>query len=141
MKYTFQDKTGKERTINIDENEIKSLMKIYKISMNEALELYLFDNDYIENDYVNELTAKAKANGNMRVQGATARKPRQRKPDEDKRNILAAIEYYLNSEEFAGRSGRNVKDVTRTNIERIIFFSLGDDKYELTLSKKRKPKD
>ena len=33
-----------------------------------------------------------------------------------------------------------VKNVQVTNIERIIAFSIGDDNYELTLSKKRKPK-
>ena len=32
------------------------------------------------------------------------------------------------------------ENVEVTNIERMIAFSIGDDKYEVTLAKKRKPK-
>lgn len=136
MKYTFQDKTGKERTINIDEKEIKSLIKIYDLSVNDAIELYLFDNDYIENDYVNELTAKAKVNGNMRIQGGQPRKPRERKPDEIKRALIAAL-----GDCVENLTDLNVKDVQIENIERIISFKIKDDTYTVTLSKKRRPKD
>ena len=104
--------------------------------------MWLFDNGYIDNEVVDMLTAKAKdAKAGLVASAAKPRKRAERKPDEDKRHIISALNYYLNSEEFAGHSGRSIKDIEVTNVERVIAFKLGDDKYELTLSKKRKPKD
>ena len=55
MKYDF-----KGRTINIPDEEIEKNMKVLDISKDEAIEMWLDDNDYTENEVVEELTKKAK---------------------------------------------------------------------------------
>ena len=83
-----------------------------------------------------ELTEKAKSNGinNAGKVSSGKRKAPTRKPDLVKRMLIEGLSKYM-SEAYA-----EVKNVQVTNIERIIAFSIGDDNYELTLSKKRKPK-
>ena len=56
MKYNFN---GKE--INIPDAEIENNMKVLEISREEAIAMWLDDNDYTENEEVEELTAKAKS--------------------------------------------------------------------------------
>ena len=55
MKYNFN---GKE--INIPDAEIQSNIKALGISKEEAIEMWLFDNDYEDNAVVDEMTVKAK---------------------------------------------------------------------------------
>ena len=138
MKYTFTDKNGRDRTISIPDAGIVQGRK-EKLTVEETIERYLSDEGYIVNDVVAELTAKAKVagvNGAGRQQGEK-KKPRkapQRKPDLIKRMLIEGLSKYM-SEAYA-----EVENVQVLNIERVIAFSIGEDKYELTLSKKRKPK-
>ena len=91
--------------------------------------MWLVDEGYLTDPVVEELTAKAKANG----VGAGAKKKRtvRRKEDPIKREIIASLFDYI--QEYAG-----VENAAVRNPERIISFSLGHDTYEITLSKKRK---
>ena len=133
MKHTIEVK-GKQKVIEIPNEWISSQRSNLGISVKEAIDLWLFDHDYTTNAEAEALTAKA-GNGGMRVQGE--KKPRKapvRKPDEIKRALIAALAEFMQSQE-------GVKDAQVTNIERVIAFSIGDDNYELTLSKKRKPKE
>lgn len=136
MKHTFITAEGRERTINIPD-EVLTQGRKEGLSVKETIERYLSDEGYVVDPTVAELTAKAKANGINnagRVQGV--RKPRKapvRKPDETKRMLVRELQACV--------MGLDVcKNVEVTNIERMIAFSIGDDKYEITLSKKRKPK-
>ena len=139
MKHTFITEAGTEKTINIPD-EVLAQGRKERLSVKETIERYLSDEGYIVNPTVAELTEKAKAN---KVNGAGRqkgeKKPRkapQRKPDETKRELIRLLADLLaDTEEPA------VENVQVTNIERMIAFSIGDDKYELTLSKKRKPKN
>ena len=139
MKYTFTAEDGREKTVNIPDEVIMANRRI-GLNMREAIELYLSDEGYITNPVVEELNAKAKASGVTRAASTTKRKPPTRKPDMDKRIIISTLNDFLQSEQFFEITGREVAQTEVTNIERIIAFTLGDDKYELTLSKKRKPK-
>ena len=133
MKYTFITETGTEKTINIPDAVFVQGRK-EGLSNRETIERYLSDEGYIVDPVVAELTEKAKANGtNVRAKGEGRKKPT-RKPDETKRMLIAGLAKYI-EEAYA-----EVHDVQVTNIERIIAFQIGEDKYELTLSKKRKPK-
>jgi len=132
MRYTFEY-NGKQKTIEIDDAWLKNQKVNLKLSTKEAIELWLFDHDYAESAEANALTQKAMGAG-AGVKGE--RKPRkapERKPDEAKRAIIAGLAEYIGQYP-------EVRDPRVLNIERIISFSLGDDTYELTLSKKRKPK-
>ena len=141
MKYTFTTREGKPKTVIIEDAWIKKQTVNLGISPREAINMWLCDEGYIDNETVRELSERAAQNKCGAVGASTKpRKKPERKPDEDKRAIIKALNEYLNSAEFTGHSGRTLNNVEVTNIERIITFTLGDDKYELTLSKKRKPK-
>ena len=57
MKYNFEGKI-----INIPDEEIKNNMKHLDVSEEEAIEIWLEDNDYIENEEQEALCKKAKEN-------------------------------------------------------------------------------
>ena len=128
MKYTFVDKNGKQRTVNIPEDDIKRSKSTFGLSNKEAIDMWLVDEGYLENSVVKELTAKAKANG---PKAETKKRTVRRKEDPVKRALIASLFDYI--QEYAG-----VESAAVRNPERIISFTLGDDTYEITLSKKRK---
>ena len=139
MKHTF-NYNGVEKTVNIPD-EVLAQGRKERLSVKETIERYLSDEGYIVDPTVAELTQKAKdnkVNGAGRQKGE--KKPRKaptRKPDHTKRALISLLESAL--VEDPGQC-LNIENVEVTNIERMIAFSIGDDKYELTLSKKRKPK-
>lgn len=135
MKYTFMTAEGQEKTVNIGE-DILAQGRREGLSMRATIDRFLSDEGYIVDPTVSELTNKAKAAGinNAGKTSSGKRKPPTRKPDETKRMLIAGLAKYM-AEAYA-----EVKNIEVTNIERIIAFSIGDDKYEITLSKKRKPK-
>lgn len=135
MKYTFMTAEGREKTVTISD-EVLAQGKREGLSMRETIDRFLSDEGYIVDPTVAALTNKAKSAGinNAGKTSSGKRKAPTRKPDETKRMLIAGLAKYM-AEAYA-----EVKDVQVTNIERIIAFSIGDDKYEITLSKKRKPK-
>ena len=135
MKYIFTNIDGKEKTVNIGE-DVLAQGRREGLSMRETIDRFLSDEGYVVDPTVRELTEKAKSNGinNAGKVSSGKRKAPTRKPDETKRMLIAGLAKYM-SEAYA-----EVENVEVTNIERIIAFSIGDDKYEITLSKKRKPK-
>ena len=94
MTYTLD--SGK--VINIPDAEIDALQKSNNISYNEAVYLWLCDEDYITDDTVEQLTEKAKKNritSTIHQASATepkkARKPKEKKENPLKRQIIDAI--------------------------------------------------
>lgn len=140
MKHTFITADGIEKTVNISDEVLHQGRK-EGLTVKQTIERYLSDEGYVVNDVVAELTEKAKAagvNNAGRVMGAkNKRKAPTRKPDMVKR---ALIELLADTMRDSAPLPYEVKDVQVTNIERMIAFSIGDDNYEITLSKKRKPK-
>lgn len=134
MKYTFMIAEGQEKTVNI-KDEVLAQGKREGLSMRETIDRFLSDEGYIVDPTVAELTNKAKANGinNAGKTSSGKRKPPTRKPDETKRMLIRNLDNFIASLGMC-------ENVQVTNIERIIAFSIGDDNYEITLSKKRKPK-
>lgn len=136
MKHTFITETGTEKTITIPD-EVLTQGRKEGLSVKDTIDRYLSDEGFIVDPTVAALTEKAKTN---KVNGAGRqkgeKKPRKapvRKPDETKRMLIKALENCIST---LGMT----ENVEVTNIERMIAFSIGDDKYEITLSKKRKPK-
>jgi hypothetical protein len=135
MKYTFTNIDGTQKTVNISE-DVLAQGRREGLSARETIDRFLSDEGYIVDPTVRELTEKAKSNGinNAGKVSSGKRKAPTRKPDLVKRMLIEGLSKYM-AEAYA-----EVKNVQVTNIERIIAFSIGDDNYELTLSKKRKPK-
>lgn len=127
MKYDFKGKT-----INIPDEEIEKNMKVLDISKDEAIEMWLDDNDYTANEVVEELTKKAKEVKRYEK----ADKPRkerkvERKVDEEKKKLLNLCRIPI---EGAGGIVTNVKN------EAEFSFTFGDNCYTVKLVKHRPPK-
>lgn len=128
MKYTFADKDGKQQTVNIPDDDIKRSKSTYGLSNKEAIDMWLVDEGYLENPVVEELNAKAKANG---VNAGAKKRTVRRKEDPVKRALIASLFDFITLYD-----GVEVSQIV--NPERIVSFTIGDDTYEITLSKKRK---
>lgn len=128
MKYTFADKDGKQRTVNIPDDDIKRAKSAYGLSNKEAIDMWLVDEGYLTDPTVEELTAKAKANG---PRAETKKRTVRRKEDPVKRALIASLFDFITLYD-----GVEVSQIV--NPERIVSFTIGDDTYEITLSKKRK---
>lgn len=128
MKYTFADKDGKQRTVNIPDDDIKRAKSAYGLSNKEAIDMWLVDEGYLSDPTVEELTAKAKVNG---PRAETKKRTVRRKEDPVKRALIASLFDFITLYD-----GVEVSQIV--NPERIVSFTIGDDTYEITLSKKRK---
>ena len=131
MKYIADGKS-----INIPDEFIEKNMENLDISRQEAIELYLTDVGQMVNAEQDEMTAKAKAaSTTIKNQSIKPkRKAPERKPDMVKRAMIEHLALAVG--EFDGTG-----DITVTNIERMIAFEYMGEKYEITLTKKRKPKE
>ena len=112
------------------EEKIALYMKNLGISRDEAIALIEDD----ENDVSVELTAEQKkvvADVSRTTGDKTERKPRTRKPDDDKRYLINGIEEMLTYSDI------QAENVTIINPEREIEFDFRGAHYKLTLSKPR----
>ena len=133
MKYTFINRNGKEQTIDIPEDFIARNKRALRISTQEACELYLSDEGYIDNEVVQEI--------NEIVNAGKKKTTRKRKEDPVKRVIVAYLNECIDGKAFPMEDGMIVCDnAAAINPERIVRFDIDDDTYEITLSRKRKPK-
>lgn len=122
------------KLIQIPDAEILKNQKTFGITKDEAIQLYLEDEGLLENEVVEELTAKAKANKVSRE--AKAENPRkavkrERKPDEEKENLIEILAKCLKNAGF---------EAEITNKSKIIEFNVGENHYKLDLIKQRQPK-
>lgn len=99
MKYELDN----GRIINIPDKDIERLQKSLNISYNEAVYTWLVDEEYITDETVEELSEKAKKNRiTATVHQAKAdnsqkkeRKPREKKENPLKKQIIAGIHDYF----------------------------------------------
>ena len=122
------------KTIYISDSVLEKNMKILNISKDEAVQMWLEDEGYLENNTVKELTEKAKVNKvkhGARASVSNKSKPRERKPDVEKENLIILLAKALENENIL---------VNITNKSKIIEFSVGENHYKLDLIKQRPPK-
>lgn len=120
------------KTVNIPDAELAENMKALGISEQEAIDMWLFDNDYEDNEEVDEMTVKAKAVKRYE-KGDTPRKAtkKERKVDEEKKTLLDLCRVPI---EGAGGNVTNVKN------EAEFSFTFGNNCYTVKLVKHRPPK-
>ena len=137
MKYEYNGKT-----LNIPDDFIQNAMKNLSIDEDEAIQLWLEDNDYEVNEEQMALDAKAKANVKVaNIVKARAADPvkkktqreRIKKEDPTKEGVIAALAKAL--PELA-----NAENVTIVNAGKLITFTIGEDTYKLDLVRQRKAK-
>ena len=126
MKYDFNGKI-----LNIPDKELEKSMKALEISKEEAIQMWLDDNDYTINDTVEELSEKAKKNVKRYEQSDKKRKTstKERKVDVEKKAFLEGFRIFAE-----GKGGV----VTSTKNEAEFSFSFGENDYTVKLVKHRK---
>ena len=127
-----------------DEKWIQSTMKTLDLAREEALEMWCDDHDIdmgkakefdLDPEKQKVVKQMTKAGGKAR---ATENKPRERKPNEEKREIIKYLAYSLGE---CDKFGENFAESVETvNVEREITFKIGENAYSLTLTLHRKPK-
>lgn len=131
MKYII----GKKE-VDIPEKEIDKLMDSLDISEDEAVQTWLFDNDYIENEEEAILTKKAKDNRITAtiheakdITKTRAKRNVERKEDVDKEMVIAAVANMLQGLGIKGRV---------TNKSKIVEFEYNGNEYKIDLIRRRK---
>lgn len=123
--------------INIPEDTIKNNMEILDITRDEAIEMWLDDNDYTTNKEVEELTKKAKANGTTKIKARenieNKKTERERKENPTKALIIAELFEKLQQID-------NISQLKVENKEKLITFRLNGNDYQLDLVQKRQKK-
>ena len=126
------------KSVHIPDAEITNSMAKLDLSKDEAIQMWLEDNDYCENEEVEMLTQKAKENKVSRgaksekALAKTDRKPRERKPDIEKETLISEISTFL---QMYGASSVEI-----TNKSKIIEFNIGENHYKLDLIRQRAQK-
>lgn len=130
-------KTKKGKKVTIPDEELDRLVDKLDLSLAEAIDLWLEDNDLQVNEEQEKLDKKAKASRiTATIHEAKAEKVKKerkvvRKEDATKESIIKALTEKL--EELA-------TDVKIENVGKLITFRLGDDTFKLDLIRQRKPK-
>ena len=123
--------------------KISNLMKKLDCTAEEAKEIIMDDYDIdhdVKKDF--DLSAEKLKEANKYTKTGTRKAPtaykfekRQREENPTKRSIIAELATFLRE-----NSENACEDVEITNIERMIAFRVGENRYELTLIQKRPPK-
>lgn len=134
MKYTLEN--GK--VVNIPDNEIEYNMKALELSKEEAIDLWLEDNDYQVNEELEELDSKAKK---VKIDHQASaidktekkdRKPRTVKVSDTKQVVFANIHNFL-----VETYGENV-EIVKEN--KLLSLKIGDKTFKVDLIEQRPPK-
>lgn len=135
MTYNFNGKN-----VRIPDTDIQKAMKALGLTQEEAIEMWLEDEGYLQNEEQNELDKKAKENKiTATIHQASGvdktvkktQKERCRKENPTKEKVIAEIAKLLPN--FA-------ENIEVLNPGKLISFSIGAEKYEIDLKQKRKPK-
>lgn len=129
MIYNFNGKN-----LTIPDEDLKKSMKLLDITKEEAIQMWLDDNDYTINETVEELTAKAKKEIKRYEQSDKKRKTstKERKVDEEKKAFLNGFKIFAE-----GKGGI----VTAFKNEAEFSFTFGENAYTVKLVKHRPKKE
>ena len=124
----------KGKKVNIKEEEITKLMKTLEITEEEAIDTWLFDHDYVNNEQAQILIDKAKINktDKLYVNDKTKRKPVERvvKTNPTKEKIIDIMASALRNELMP-------ELIQITNKSKLIEFTYNGKQYKLDLIEKR----
>ena len=125
------------KVVQVPNDEVSKLATALKISRSEAVEVWLYDEGYIENAEADELTAKAKENKISHNARAEVKQKTQRervvKEDKVKEAIIQAVADML--------PNLQAENVVIEKKGKLITFTVGEDKFKLDLIRQRPPKE
>lgn len=124
------------KVVQIPNTEVSKLQTMLGLSRAEAVDLWLYDEGYIDNVEADELTAKAKENKvshNARADKPKTQRERVVKEDKVKEAIIQAVADLL--------PDLNATDVVIEKKGKLITFKVGADSFKFDLIRQRPPKD
>ena len=127
----------KYKNFNVPDEEIDKLVNALGISIVEACEMWLSDRDLIEDETVEELTAKAQKNRitNTIHDAKGEKKPRERKENPLKKEIIGRI-FDLFKVEYG-----DLMQVSLKNPEKYIDLTIQGREFTINLVEHRKKKE
>lgn len=135
MKYTLDN----GRVVNIPDSEIEKNMKLLEISKEEAVEMWLCDNDFEDNEELEELDTKAKKVKVVHGAGDNKRKksekPRTVKVSDEKKELFSTI--LQNLDRAIGVERENIQ-VLKEN--KLISVKIGEKTFKIDIIEQRAPK-
>ena len=129
------------KNVRISETEVNKSMALLGLTRDEAIQMYLEDEGYLENEEQEALERKAKENritATIHQAKSTpdfkqkTQRERVKKDDPTKEGIIKAIAEMLPT--------LNAENIEIVNAGKIISFTIGTDKYKLDLIRNRPPK-
>lgn len=125
-------KSGK--VVKVDKNWADQTMKALDLDLDETLQMFLEDNDYLLNEEQEELDKKAKGVVKPQAGDKTKRKPREKvqKENPTKELIIAEIAKSLQA--------LGVENLKIENKAKLITFNYANESFKVDLVQKRKPK-
>ena len=125
------------KAVNVSDKEVWNLMKKYNLSHDEAVTLWLEDNEYVENEVVNELVEKSKKNKvNHEAKALNSekkeRKAREKKENPLKKEIISIIYKALFTEL------NDIHSILVPNDEKYVDLTIGDRNFTINLVEHRK---
>lgn len=135
MKYNLNGKN-----INIPDADIERSMKSLELTKEEAIQMWLEDEGYLENEEQEELERKAKENRiTATIHQASTKDPHKKTQKERVRKENPTKEMVIR--EIAALLPKFAEDIEILNVGKLISFRIGEEKYEIDLKQKRKPKE
>ena len=122
------------KIVKIPMSDIVNYMQKLKLTQDEAIELWLTDNDYVDNNEVDRLSKLAKDNKTNLRAATGERKKREvtKKENPTKEGIIKEVAATL---EKIG-----AVNIKITNISKLIEFEMNGNNFKLDLVQKRQPK-
>lgn len=133
MKYTFSNGAS----IQIPTKEIDNLMSSLDLTKDEAIDLWLADNDYEVNEEQQKLDNKAK-NAKInhetgRKEPKTAKKPIKVKVSDEKKELFTALKAFLG--EYCSEKGGKCEVLTEN---KLFLMEINGKKFKIDLIQQRK---
>lgn len=134
MEYKFNGKI-----LNIPDEELDKMVEKLDISLYDAIQVWLEDNDYIMCEETKELEEKAKVNKitatihQAKADTPKERKKVERKADQVKDTLIERLQDFLKI--------MNFESVVITKVGKMVEFDFENEHYKLDLIRQRKPKD
>jgi hypothetical protein len=132
MKYTLEN--GK--AVNIPDKEIEKNMELLEISKEEAVEMWLCDHDFEDNEELEELDEKASKIKIKHEAGTKERKksdkPRTVKTSDEKKELFSTI--LTNLQEVFGENAQVLKE------NKLISLKIGEKTFKIDIIEQRQPK-
>lgn len=126
------------KKIRIPDNEIEHSIRTLKISKEEAIQMWLEDEGYLDNEEQQELEKKAKDNRITATIHQAQKETKQKTPRERTRKENPTKEMVI--AEIAKLLPNFAENVQILNVGKLISFTIGEETYEIDLKQKRKPK-